>query len=116
MKTVRKNNLEQNLRETTSILLGIADNSCWNKISDNTSYIITEIVNDERNFFDKLIERKKVNDKKKSKSLEQITAELQDLFRNLYDINLYIYKSKKKNTYMYILRIKIIQIRMFKFV
>jgi hypothetical protein len=98
MKTVTKNNLEQNLREATSILLGIADNSCWNKISDNTSYIITEIVNDERNFFDKLIERKKVNDKKKPKSLEQITAELQGLFRNLYDINLYIYKSKKEST------------------
>ena len=76
----------------------MARNSCWNKISNNTSYIISEIVNDERNFFDKRIERKKANDKKKPKSLEQITTELKDIYENLYDINLYIYKSKKEST------------------
>jgi hypothetical protein len=87
-----------NLKVATSTLLEMAKNSCWNKISDNTSYIISEIVNDERNFFDKRIERKKVNDKKKPKSLEQITTELRDIYKNLYDINLYIYKSEKEST------------------
>lgn len=76
----------------------MARNSCWNRISDNTNYIISEIVNDERNFFDKRITRKKANDKKKPKSLEQITAELKDIYENLYDINLYIYKSEKEST------------------
>uniref|UniRef100_UPI0026304F0A hypothetical protein n=1 Tax=uncultured Algibacter sp. TaxID=298659 RepID=UPI0026304F0A len=98
LKTVTKNNLELNLKEATSTLLEMAKNSCWNKISDNTSYIISEIINDERNFFDKRIERKKVNDKKKTKSLEQITAELKDIYVNLYDINLYVYKSEKEST------------------
>ncbi len=98
MKTVAKNNLELNLKEATSTLLEMARNSCWNKISDNTSYIISEIVNDERNFFDKRIARKKSNDKKKVKSLEQITTELNDIYENLYDINLYIFKSKKAST------------------
>lgn len=98
MKIVTKNNLELNLNEATSALLEMARNSCWNKISENTSYIISEIVNDERNFFDKRIERKKVNDKKKPKSLKQTTSELKDIYENLYDINLYIYKSEKKST------------------
>ncbi|WP_299126245.1 hypothetical protein [uncultured Winogradskyella sp.] len=95
---MKKENLEQSLREATSSLLEMARNSCWNKISDNTSYIISEIINDERNFFDRRIERKKVNEKKKTKSLEQITAELKDIYENLYDINLYVYKSKKEST------------------
>ncbi len=98
LKTVTKNNLELNLKEATSSLLEMARNSCWNKISDNTSYIISEIRNDERNFFDKRIERKKVNEKKKPKSLEQITAELKDIYEDLYDINLYVYKSRKEST------------------
>lgn len=86
------------MKEATSTLLEMARNSCWNKISGNTSYIISEIINDERNFFDKRIERKKANEKKKSKSLEQITAELKDIYENLYDINLYIYKSEKESS------------------
>ena len=95
---MKKENLEQSLREATSSLLEMARNSCWNKISDNTSYIISEIVNDERNFFDKRIARKKANEKKQPKSLEQITVELKDIYENLYDINLYIYRSEKEST------------------
>lgn len=98
MKTVAKHNLEQNLKEATSSLLEIARNSCWNKISDNTSYIISEIVNDERNFFDKRIIHKTADERKLPKSLEQITAELKAIYENLYDINLYIYKSEKEST------------------
>ncbi|EDP70780.1 hypothetical protein FBALC1_08473 [Flavobacteriales bacterium ALC-1] len=94
MKTVTKNNLEKNLKETTSTLLEMARNSCWNKISDNTSYIMSEIKNDLLN----RSKRKKLNDKKKPKSLEKITAELREIYENLYDINLYIYKSEKEST------------------
>lgn len=75
----------------------MAGNLCWNKISNNTNYIISEIVDGE-NFKNKRIERKKSNDKKIPKSLEQISTELKAIYENLYDINLYIYKSNKKNT------------------
>ncbi|MGB1039399.1 MAG: hypothetical protein ACPGVD_00835, partial [Flavobacteriales bacterium] len=64
MKIVTKNNLELNLKEATSSLLEMARNSCWNKISNNTSYIISEIINNEQNFFDKRVKRKKANEKK----------------------------------------------------
>ena len=93
-----KDNIEQSLKEASSALLEMVRNSCWNKISNNTSYIISEIINDERNFFDKRIKRKKANEKKNPKSLVQITAELKDIYENLYDINLYVYKSKKEST------------------
>ncbi|GAA0733951.1 hypothetical protein [Aquimarina litoralis] len=95
---MKRENLEQNLKEATSSLLEMAKNSCWNKISDNTRYLISEIKNDELNALDKRKDRKRKNDKKISKSLEQISSELRDIYENLYDINLYIYKSEKDNT------------------
>jgi len=93
-----KENLEQDLKEATSSLLEMARNSCWNKISDNTSFLISEIKNDGTNAFEKRIKRKKENEKKVTKSLEQISTELKTIYKNLYDINLRIYKSKKEYT------------------
>lgn len=95
---MKKENLEQNLIDATSSLLEMARNSCWNKISGNTSYLISKIKNDELNAFDKRKERKKENEKRITKSLKQISTELKAIYENLYDINLYIYKSEKENT------------------
>ena len=99
MKTITKNNLELNLKEATSTLLEMAKNSCWNEISENTSYIISEI----KNALPNRTERKKANDKKETKSLGEITTELKAFYENLYDINLYIYKSEKESTIIEIL-------------
>ena len=98
MKNVTKNNLELNLKEATSTLLEMARNSCWNKISENTSYIISEIKNDSRNFEIHRFEKNKENQKKKPVTLENATAELKSIYQNLYDINLEIYKSQKNKT------------------
>ncbi|GAA3519343.1 hypothetical protein GCM10022393_36910 [Aquimarina addita] len=94
MKKVTKKNLELNLKEATSTLLEMAHHSCWNRISNNIYYIISEIKQDNWN----RIARKKENEKKELKSLEKITAELKVIYENLYDLNLYIYKSEKKKT------------------
>jgi hypothetical protein len=91
---LEKKNLEQNLRKSTSSLLEMARNSCWNKISENTSFIISEIKNEVPNES----ERKIANDKKKPKSLKKISTKLKVFYENIYDINLYIYKSKKEST------------------
>mgnify|MGYP001791295245 CR=1 FL=1 len=91
---MKKENLEQNLRKATSSLLEMARNSCWNEISKNVSYIISEIENDIPN----RTERINTNNKKKPKSLGKITTELKASYENLYDINLYIYKSVKERT------------------
>lgn len=97
-KNLEINSFEQRLKQATISILEMARNSCWNKISTNTSYIISEIKNDELNAFDKSIKRKEENDQKTAKSLEQISTELKAFYKNLYDINLYIYKSEKDNT------------------
>lgn len=90
--------LELKLKKATSSLLELARNSCWNKISENTSFIISEIKNEGQNSFDLRKIRKKENDKKTPKSLDIVTAKLNTFYKDLYDINLYIYKSKKKST------------------
>ena len=87
-----------NLKEATSNLLEMARNACWNKISDNTSYIISEIKNDSRNFKRQRIDRNKTNREKNPMTLEKATAELKSIYENLYDINLEIYKSRKEIT------------------
>ncbi|MGY5353488.1 hypothetical protein [Wenyingzhuangia sp. IMCC45467] len=98
MKNVTKNNLELNLKEATSTLLEMARNSCWNNISENTSYIISEIKNDSRNFKIQRLERKKANRKKKPVTLKKATTELKSIYENLYDINLEVFKSRKNKT------------------
>lgn len=98
MKNISKNNLEINLKKATSNLIEMARNSCCNEISENTSYIISEIKNDLLNFKIQRIEKNKTNKKKKAVTLKEVTAELKLIYEDLYDINLEIYKSQKNKT------------------
>lgn len=94
-----KAELEKKISDATSSLVDMATDICWNKISRNCEYIMSEI--DEsigKNFFERAKIRKKVNDKKSPKSLKVIVAELTAIYENLYDINLYVYKSLPNKT------------------
>ncbi len=79
-------------------LIELAQNSCWNDFSNSYSYILSEIINDEKNFFKKRIEREKLNSKKRPLSLKQAREELDKLYLNLYDVNFYVYKATKNKT------------------
>ncbi|OXB15975.1 hypothetical protein [Flavobacterium reichenbachii] len=98
MKNITEETLQETLKEAASALIAMAGNSCWNNISQNTTYIISEIVSDGQNFFDKRITRKKATERKTPKSLEEIVIELRTLYKDFYDLNFYIYKSSKDNT------------------
>jgi hypothetical protein len=96
---LKKNELENKIQNATSSLIDMAADMCWNKISKNCEYIISEI--DEsigKNFFERAKIRKRINDKKLPKSLTGIVADLNKIYDNLYDINLYIYKSLQNKT------------------
>ncbi len=96
---MKKTELQNKIRNATSSLIDMAADMCWNKISINCEYIISEI--DEsigKNFFERAKIRKKINDKKSPKSLSGIVADLNKIYDNLYDINLYIYKSLPNKT------------------
>ncbi|PTX63504.1 hypothetical protein C8N46_101104 [Kordia periserrulae] len=91
MKEISKDTLETNLKEATHILLEMARNMCWNTISSHVVYFISETRNDIHNSI-------KFNNQKELKSLPETIAELEVIYENLYDINLYIYNSEKKRT------------------
>jgi hypothetical protein len=96
---LKKIELQEKIRNATSSLTDMANNMCWNKISENCEYIKSEI--DEsigKNFFERAKIRKNINDKKSPKSLSGIVADLTEFYENLYDINLYIYKSLPNKT------------------
>jgi hypothetical protein len=76
----------------------MARDSSFNNISDNCKFIISEIKHSDKNFFEQNIIRKIDNEKKTSKPLTDIIVELETLYSNLYDVNLYVYKSEKNST------------------
>ena len=94
-----KENLHSDLKDATLKLLEMARDHSWNTVSDNCLYIISEI-NDlvGKNIFEQKKIRKKVNQRKKPIPIEIVVSELELIYGNLYDVNLFIYKSTSKLT------------------
>lgn len=95
---MKKENIHKELSDAVQSLLQLARDLSYNKISDNCSFIISEVNQSEKNVFEKTKNRKSINDKKVPKSFIEIVAEVEAIFPNLYDVNLYIYKAKKNET------------------
>lgn len=95
---MKKESIYKEILEAVQSLLKLARESSYNKISDNCKFIISEIKHSDENFFERNKIRKTVNNKKTPKPLIDIIAELENLYSNLYDVNLYVYKANKNLT------------------
>ena len=86
--------LEKDINEMIPTLFAMAREATWNKISENHKFILSEIkdgkIIDEQRKIDI-----KANDKKTPKTLTELMPELRELYTNIYDINLHIYKATK---------------------
>lgn len=92
-------NLHDDLKNATERLLEIARSQSWNSISSNCLFIISEIKDfSHNNLFELRKTRKRENERKKPLPLERIVDELYAGYENIYDINLYIYKSTRELT------------------
>ncbi|PWK80316.1 hypothetical protein LX99_00781 [Mucilaginibacter oryzae] len=98
MNFITKENLQQLLEKTSNALLSMARDHCWNKISDNSLYIISEDSDTELNSFARNKIRKLVNDKKTPQQLSALMPRLNDVYSDTYEFNLYIYKAKRDKT------------------
>jgi hypothetical protein len=87
--------LQKEIEEAVPALLNMARGLTWKKVYDNCKYILTEIKDSQDNFHIQQQLRKKENDKKVPVTLQEIMPILQDLYHNLYDINLHIYRVTK---------------------
>lgn len=91
--------IEEKLESLTGELLKLADETCWNTISKNLLFILSDISEVEgENHFIKRNHRNKLNKKKLPKNFIEAVTELKDIYDSIYDINLYIYKSEKHKT------------------
>ncbi len=79
-------------------LLDIASGLTFNQISDNCKFILTQIKNSEENAHVQRMQRKIENDKKVPVELYKIMPELLKIYADLYDINLFIYRSTEDLT------------------
>jgi hypothetical protein len=97
---ITKESLPEQIGDATTSLLKLARESCWNNISDNCRFILSEIKEDSsvKNFIELRGLRKTINDKKHPEPLDNILPRLLSIYANLHDINLYIYRSSKNLT------------------
>ncbi len=90
--------LENEIKEAIPRLFTMVRNHTRNYISENYKVILSEIIDNDENLYEKQKKRKKENDKKTPVTLSALMPTLLALYNNLYDINLHIYKATKKYT------------------
>ncbi len=95
---MKKENLYKEISDAVQSLLKMARESSFNNISDNCKFIISEIKHSDKNYFEQNKIRKKDNDKKTPKPLTDTIVELETMYENLYDVNLYVYKADSHST------------------
>jgi hypothetical protein len=93
-----KHTLHKEIEEAVLQLLDMARKLSWNKISDNCRFILTEIKDSHENFHVQRVLRKRENDRKVPKTLEELMPDLQQLYDDFYEINLHIYIATKNMT------------------
>ena len=91
--------LQTNIKQSITNLLKLAEKSCWNKISTNLTFILSDS-NEFTGTNFHLIRKSRniINNKKSPQEFEKVIEILQKEYSDLYDINLYIFKAKKKET------------------
>lgn len=92
-------NIEVEIENQTIKLLDLVNIKCWNDISKNLMFILSNISEVQgENFFIQRINRNNLNKKKIPKSFNEIIISLKEIYNLIYDINLYVYKSEKHRT------------------
>ncbi|WP_163411202.1 hypothetical protein [Flavobacterium ajazii] len=95
---MKKNAIQKELTDAVKSLLEMARDLTFNKISSNCFFITSEIERSERNSFEQNKIRINSNNKKTAKTLADVIPDIEKLYDNLYDLNLYVYKTEKKQT------------------
>lgn len=99
MSYVTMETLQQRLEEATVSLLSMARNMSWNKISDNCFYIISkEEVSGYLSFEEERKLRKKTNDKKLPEELYALMPTLNELYSDIAEFNLFVYRAERTKT------------------
>lgn len=94
-----ENNIEKEIKNLTARLLEIVNLYCWNAVSENLMFILSDISEVKgKDFFIQRSIKNKLNKNKIPKSLKEAINELKEIYDLIYDINLYVYKAEKHQT------------------
>jgi hypothetical protein len=108
---MKKEDIKGNILKMTKSLLEMARNSCWNTISDDCLYILSSNCDEfDLNFIELRKYKKQINDKKLPRKLEDILPELALIYKDIYEIDLYVFHARKNDTIIeieYILKLPI---------
>jgi hypothetical protein len=98
---MKHDTIKMDLLNASQSLLTMARDLTYNNISDNLFFLI-RIVDDDYNQMSSIIERnklrKKINESKPILTIENATKELENIFDQAYEINLYIYRVENNRT------------------
>jgi hypothetical protein len=90
--------LQVQIEEMLPELVKMASELSFSNISTNFKFILSEIKDSTENFSVQRARMTKENDKKTPQPLEKLMPVLDELYENLYDINLHIYKANRNDT------------------
>jgi len=94
-----KKNIEEEIKKLTAQLLELVNLYCWNDISNNFMFILSDISEVKgENFFIQNQNKNKLNKNKTPKTFKEAVAELNEFYDLIYDVNLYVYKAEKDQT------------------
>jgi hypothetical protein len=94
-----KQTLETDLKRSLANLFKLVEKFCWNKLSQNCLYIISDFNEfDSPNHNEYCKTRKAVNRKKNPQDLHYAIHELEKEYSDLYDITLYVFRAKRNLT------------------
>lgn len=93
-----KKNIEEEISNLTNQLLELVSLECWNDISNNLVFILSNISETGENALVHRHNRNIANQKKTPKSLNEAVSDLAKIYDTIYDINLYVYKAEKNRT------------------
>jgi len=92
-------NIEKEIENLTANLLEIVNLNCWNPISKNLMFILSNISEVEgENFFVQRKNRNELNKRKIPISFSEAIVNIKQIYDLIYDINLYVYKAEKDKT------------------
>lgn len=93
-----RESLRNSILSSRTALFNMAKDCCWNQLSNNCLYLLSEIEDTEENFHEQRRRRRQQNSLKTPQTLAQILPTLEEIYDNLYDVNLYVYHAKKRIT------------------
>lgn len=90
--------LEENIQSMAARLIKMAEKHCWNKISHQPTFIVSDFNEFGEDFREMRKLRNKINRYKTPLPLDAVIELVKKEYQDLYDINLYIFKASQKQT------------------